>query len=75
MQCYYLQLLFQKRATAVVTEHETDNFFNLSTSSQMELDFKFRLIQADELHPMMPFFPGGGPVFEFNANLIKTCNF
>lgn len=41
----------------------------------MELNFKFKLIQADELHPMMPFFPSGGPVFEFNANLIKTCNF
>ena len=59
----------------MVTDHETDNCLNLSTSSQMEFNFKFKLIQADELHPMMPFIPGESPGFEFNANLIKTCNF
>lgn len=35
--CYYLQLLFQKRVTAMNTEYKTDNNFNLPTSSQMEL--------------------------------------
>lgn len=61
--------------TEMVTEHDTDNLFYLSTSSQMEFPFKFKFIQAYELHPMMPFFPVGGLVFEFNANLIKTRTF
>lgn len=59
----------------MVTDHETDNLLNLSTSSQMEFNFKVKLIQADTLHPMMPFIPGESPVFELNAHLIKACSF
>ena len=57
--CYYLQLLFQKKESVMVTEHQRDNFFS---SPQLiciflnGIEIKFKLIQADDLYPTMPFF-------------------
>lgn len=46
----------------MVTEHETDNsffFFKLIHIFPNGNEFKLKLIQADELHPTMPFFQVG----------------
>lgn len=55
-------MLFTKTVTEMVTEHETDNsffFFKLIHIFPNGNEFKLKLIQADELHPTMPFFQVG----------------